>query len=117
MHKPEPLEIDDPADYIGVLYRIVRVDRGRRKVVAIALRGQEQARGRLLRVVGAFVLRQVEAAGGVVAPGDTFEIPADLEADVDAGTHLRIYLPDRPVDFLVEEDTCAGDPACEEARP
>jgi hypothetical protein len=116
MHNPDPLETADPADYIGVLYRIVRVDRGRRKVVAIALRGQDQARGRLLRVVGAFVLRQVTAAGGVVAPGDTFEIPADLEADAAAGTALRIYLPDRPVDFFVEEDTCAGDPECEEGR-
>lgn len=115
MHKPEPLETDDPADYIGVLYRIVRVDYGRRKVVAVALRGQDQARGRLLRVVGAFVLRQVEASGGIVTPGDTFEIPADLDAD-GTGTSLRIYLPDRPVDFLVEEDTCEGDPDCEEAR-
>jgi hypothetical protein len=101
MSAPEPPELPD--DYDGTLYRVVFVEDGERTIVNVLLPGLTAAVNAMRRAMMALLTARI---GHLIGPQTPYEGQADV-----FGKQVRLYLPDGPVDFLIEEsDDDAMDP-------
>ncbi len=100
----------DEDDYIGIRYRVVLFEDDKRVITAASLRGVTAARKKMVQTVGDYAVAEAEAAGEKIAHGSHRKIRADI---LDGGMGLRVHFRDGPVNFIIEEDTCEGDPNTE----